>query len=63
MEIDTFNDYLVAKKMFKNWYNMNNFNISTKKLKKFIENKIFKILILAGKRSFHLSGLRAFFPR
>ena len=44
---------------------MNNFNISTKKeLKKFIENKAFKkILILAGKRSFHLSGLKNFFPR
>ena len=42
---------------------MNNFSISTKKeLKKFIENKIFKkILILAGKRSFHLSGLKSFF--
>ena len=42
---------------------MKNFNISSKKeLKKFIENKAFKkILILAGKRSFNLSGLKNFF--
>ena len=42
---------------------MQNFNISSKKeLKKFIENKGFKkILILAGKRSFNLSGLKNFF--
>ena len=42
---------------------MNNFSISSKKeLKKFIENKAFKkILILAGKRSFNLSGLKNFF--
>ena len=42
---------------------MQNFDISSKKeLKKFIENKEFKkILILAGKRSFNLSGLKNFF--
>ena len=42
---------------------MQNFDISSKKeLKKFIENKGFKkILILAGKRSFNLSGLKNFF--
>ena len=42
---------------------MKNFNVSTKNdLKQFIEDKAFKkILVIAGNKSFELSGLKNFF--